>query len=132
MARSACVMGVVLCLAFLPGALRAQVKPKPGPAMPPAKVIVTPVIQRELAAGQSFVGQVIPARRSVVGSAVDGRVVHVYVNDGDTVELVQEEGAERQVGQPIVQLLTETISIEVAAAKAALELRKHEMAEMEA
>ena len=52
---------------------------------PPAPVITTPVIQREVAAGQTFVGQLQPSRRSVVGSAVDGRVVELLVDDGDPV-----------------------------------------------
>jgi hypothetical protein len=95
-------------------------------------VVVANVEEREVAAGLTFVGQVVPSRRSIVGSAVDGRVEELLVNDGDPVSTVEQGNPPRHVGQPIVQLLTETISIEVAAAKAALDLRRREMDEWEA
>jgi RND family efflux transporter MFP subunit len=99
---------------------------------PPAPVVTVSIVQREIAAGQTFVGQVVPSRRSIVGSAVDGRVVELLVNDGDPVGLVTEGNPPRQIGQPMVQLLTETISIEVEAAKATAELRRQELAELQA
>lgn len=99
---------------------------------PPAAVSTVPVVQREVAAGQSLVGQVLPSRRSIVGSAVDGRVVDVLVQDGEAVRMLPAEGSDRELGQPIVQLLTETISIEVEAAKAVAELRQQELAELQA
>ena len=74
----------------------------------PALVEVTPVVQREVATGQTFVGTIVPTRRAVVGSAVDGRVVELYVSEGDRVDK----------GQPLAQLLTETISLELKAAQA--------------
>jgi RND family efflux transporter MFP subunit len=57
----------------------------------------------------------------VVGSAVEGRMVEMRVNDGDWVT---KEA-------PLAQLLTTTIELELAAARAELELRKRELAELE-
>ncbi|MBP90142.1 MAG: efflux transporter periplasmic adaptor subunit [Planctomycetaceae bacterium] len=112
--------GVFVCLAV------AQAQP----SLQPATVIVTPVVQKEVAAGQTFVGVVVPSRRSVIGSAVDGRVVSLFVNDGDPVGMVEGGEGKTPQGQPLAQLLTETISIEIASARAEMELRKQELAEM--
>ncbi len=97
----------------------------------PALVEVSAVVEREIAAGQTFVGTVEPARTSVVGSAVDGRVLEFLVNEGDLVGVPQGDGEAEEVGQPLVQLRTKTISIQVEAARAELELRKQELAELE-
>ena len=107
----------------------------PTSAQPPQQavtVVVTPVVQREVSAGQTFVGAVVPPRRSVIGSAVDGRVSELYVEAGDSVgpPSPDEDGNVR--GQPIAQLLTDTISIEIASARAEMLLRQHELAELEA
>jgi RND family efflux transporter MFP subunit len=73
-----------------------------------------------LGEGQTFVGTLTPRRRSVVGSAVDGRMIDFMVNEGDWVTK----------GQPLAQLLTGTVEIEIAGAKAELALREQELAEM--
>ena len=88
---------------------------------PPAPVVVAAVVESEVAAGQSFVGTVVPSKLAVVGSAVDGRVIEFPLNEGDRVER----------GQTLAQLLTETIGLEVAAAEAELQLRQQELAELE-
>jgi RND family efflux transporter MFP subunit len=87
----------------------------------PALVSISEVIERDVAAAQSFVGTVMPLRTSAIGSAVDGRVLEYPVNEGDRVTK----------GQPLAQLLTETLQIELAAAEAELELRRQELAELE-
>lgn len=87
----------------------------------PSRVEVMPAVEREVASGQTFVGTVTPTRRAVVGSAVDGRVIEMLVEEGDRV-------AE---GQPLAQLLTQTISLELEAAEAELALRREELAELE-
>ncbi len=56
-----------------------------------------------------------------MGSAVDGRVVEVAVEEGDAV----------RVGQPLVLLRTRTIDAEVASARAELAIQEHELAELE-
>lgn len=120
------------CVALLLAlAVDASAQP-PKPQDMAVTVIVAPVVQREVSAGQTFVGAVVPPRRSIIGSAVDGRVSALYVDAGDAVgpPAPGEDGATR--GQPIAQLLTDTISIEIAAADAEMQLRQHELAEMEA
>ncbi len=87
----------------------------------PALVEVLNVIEREVASGQTFVGTVTPPRRAVIGSAVDGRVVEVLIEEGDRVEK----------DQPLARLLTETIKLELEAAEAELELRAQQLNEME-
>jgi RND family efflux transporter MFP subunit len=87
----------------------------------PAIVSVATVVQGEVSGGIRFVGTVEPLRRSVVGSAVDGRVIEMLVDEGDPVEL----------DQPLARLRTATLEIQLAAAKAELELRQHELAELE-
>lgn len=86
-----------------------------------AKVAVAKVVQREAESGQTFVATVQPLKRAVVGSAVAGRVEKRMFEVGDRVEALE----------PLMQLLTQTISIELKAAKAELALRTHEFTEME-
>ncbi len=87
----------------------------------PASVAVAEIVEREIASGQTFVGTVHPIKRSVIGSAVGGRVAEFPVNEGDYVK----------ARQPLAQLLTNTINLEVESEKAELEFRKHELAELE-
>lgn len=89
---------------------------------PPAPlVVVAPVVEREVTVGQVFVGTVMPSRKATIGSAVDGRVIEFPLNEGERVAK----------GQPLAQLLTDTISLEVQAAEAELELRRQALAELE-
>ncbi len=94
----------------------------PAPAQPGAQpnVVVAPVIQRNVVAKQSFVATVQPLRQVTIGSAVDGRVVRFLVEEGDRVE----------AGQPLAQLRTETIALELTAAQAECELRRQQLAEL--
>ncbi len=118
------------CAATLAISLTANLFAQP-PGQP-VTVIVTSVVEREVSAGQTFVGVVVPPRRVVIGSAVDGRVAAVHVDEGDAIgsPTVDAEGKKR--GQPIAQLLTDTISIEIESARGEMQLRQHELAEMEA
>jgi RND family efflux transporter MFP subunit len=92
-----------------------------GQGPPPTLVAVSPVVEREVVGRQTSVGTVMPLKNSIVGSAVDGRVIEYPLNEGDRVEQ----------GQVLAQLLTETIDLEIAAAEAELDLRKHQLAELE-
>ncbi|QDT96915.1 efflux RND transporter periplasmic adaptor subunit [Gimesia aquarii] len=87
----------------------------------PASVAVAKIVEQKIASGQTFVGTVQPIKRSLIGSAVGGRVAEFPVNEGDYV----------RAKQPLAQLLINTISLEVDAEKAELELRKHELTELE-
>lgn len=86
----------------------------------PAKVTIAEVVERDLSSGRSFVGTVEPRRHSSIGSAVSGRVIEFLVNEGDRVIK----------GQPLAKLLTRNLDIQIAAAKAEQELRKHELLEL--
>jgi HlyD family secretion protein len=110
MVATAVLLGATVCV---PAASLAQ--------FGPANVVVAEVVEEPVAQGEVFVGTVRPLKRSVIGSAVDGRVVEFPINVGDRVE----------EGQTLAQLLTETISLEKEAAEAELELRKEELKELE-
>ncbi|MFG0334691.1 MAG: biotin/lipoyl-binding protein, partial [Maioricimonas sp. JB049] len=84
-------------------------------------VIVSRVVEQDVRTGQTFVGTILPEKRATIGSAVGGRVVEFPVDEGDRVE----------EGQTLAQLLTNTINLELDAAQAELELRKHELEELE-
>lgn len=103
-------------------ALGQAPKGPPGGAPPPAAVIVAAVQEKPIADSRAFVGTLSPLQRSTIGSAVDGRVTEVPVEEGDWV----------QQGQPLCQLLTRTIEIEIAGAKAELQIRQQEYEEMQA
>ena len=108
------VFALVVAISATAGSALAQ-----GP--PAALVAVAPVVEREVASAQTFVGTVMPLKMAIIGSAVDGRVIEYPLNEGDRV-------AE---GETLAQLLTETIELEVEAAEAELELRKQQLAELE-
>jgi HlyD family secretion protein len=107
-------IGAMLLLAiaafgWLALAARESAAQKKG-GLPPANVVTAQVIQREVVEGQAFVGTVQPTRISEVGSAVDGRVIEFPANRGDRVTK----------GQPLAQLLTKQLEIELAGAQAEL------------
>jgi HlyD family secretion protein len=87
---------------------------------PAAKVVVVPVIERQVTAGQVSVGTIMPLRRALIGSAVDGRVVEFPLNEGDRVDK----------GQTLAQLMTDTIQLELRGAEAELEFRRSQYAEL--
>jgi RND family efflux transporter MFP subunit len=107
-----------LLLAALAGASRTSAA-EPARAAP---VVVAAVERRELAAGQSFVGTVNPARVSDVGSAVDGRLIKLAVLEGQHVA----------AKQPIAELLRGLLEIERSGAVAELERLRQELAELTA
>jgi RND family efflux transporter MFP subunit len=90
-------------------------------AQPPAAVVVAKVVQREFREGHSFVGSIIPARTSDVGSAVDGRVTEYPLFLGKRVK----------DGEPLAQLLTSQLDIEIKAAEAELVARQATLAEVQ-
>jgi RND family efflux transporter MFP subunit len=115
MTRTPWIIACIACgLTFTASSVWAQ-------QFPPAPVVVAEVDRQEVTAGQPFVGTVMPSKRAVIGSAVDGRVVEFPHNDGEWV----------REGEPLAQLLTETIRLELAAAEAELLFRMEELAELE-
>jgi multidrug efflux pump subunit AcrA (membrane-fusion protein) len=113
--RRQCLIALLLALWLW------QPSPADGQGGPgPAPVVVAPVIQREVTSSQAFVANVKPRRQSVIGSAVDGRVLEYLVDAGQAV----------QSNQTLAQLRTKTIEIELAGAEAELQLRRAELAEL--
>jgi len=106
----ACALCFVLCFLLVP--VEAQEKP--------TSVQVERVIQRRVSIEQTFVGTAMPPRRSIIGSAVDGRIVQMFVREGDAV----------QATQPLMQLRTGTLEIELASAQAELEFYNQKLAEL--
>jgi RND family efflux transporter MFP subunit len=87
----------------------------------PANVSLAPVVERHnVVAGHVFVGTVHPARRSVIGAAVAGRIVEFPVNAGDPV----------RAKQPLAQLLTRQIDLQIVAAEGDLKLKRAELDEL--
>jgi len=70
---------------------------------------------------KTFVGTATAPRRSVVGSGVEGRIVSVFARAGERVE----------TDQPLAQLQTRTLEIELVIAKAEIELRRQELKELQ-
>lgn len=98
-----------------------QAKTAAPAAPPPARVYVSEARVETLDEPKSFVGTVMPLRKSIVGSAAPGRVEEFLVNEGDFIEK----------GKPIAHLRRGIIGAEKRAAEAELEVRKAELAEME-
>lgn len=117
MAGSGALAGFfALALAAVPGV---------GPlsqAFAAAPVVVERAAVMEAAAAQPFVGTVLPARVSDVGSAVDGRLVDLPIVDGQQVA----------ADEPIAQLLRGLIEIERRGAVAELDRRRQVVAELQA
>ena len=114
----------ILAIFFQDASVDAQ------PGMGPAPVVVARVVSTRQPSSQTFVGTLVPIRKSTVGSAVDGRVTGIFVDEGDPV-LMKADGGEngKEIGQPLVQLRTVSLDIEIEAAE--VELRTRQQAETE-
>lgn len=112
------VCGVLPCV-------RAFAQPEQG-QMPPASVVVSQVVGVKQASSETFIGTVMPIRKSVVGSAVGGRVAEVFVEEGQHVGIGSEtsEFDGSPLGDPIVRLRTTTLDMEIEAARVELKLRQ--------
>jgi RND family efflux transporter MFP subunit len=85
-----------------------------------APVVVAPVVERDVQTARRILGSVMPLRKSIVGSAVDGRVEEYLVDHGEAV----------RADQPLAKLRIDTLEIELAAATAQLHLAEQELAEL--
>lgn len=88
----------------------------------PVSVVAGRAATMQLSTGQPFVGTVLPARTSDVGSAVDGRIVELPIVDGQHIA----------AGEPIAELLRGLLEIERQGAVAELDRRRQVLAELEA
>ena len=85
-----------------------------------ASVRTAKVVQQSQSRGKAFVGTIEPTRRSVVGTAVAGRIDEVKVHVGDLVD----------ASQALAQLRLTNIRIRLASAESDLEVSKQELAEL--
>lgn len=90
-------------------------------ALAQSPVVVAPVVEKEVATGQAFVGTIVPVKRAIVGSAVDGRVSEFPLNAGQRVEN----------GGTLAQILTSTIELELKAASEEAKALQAELDELE-
>ena len=97
---------------------------QPGAVSP---VVVSQVKSVNQASSQSFIGTLVPIQKSVVGSAVSGRVTAIHVDNGDAVSMLENQFDvdNHPLGQPIVQLRTVSLEIEISAAEVELKLRQN-------
>jgi len=116
--RRGSALAAAAAMAFL-AARFAWSQPPAAPAVPVAAALVSTM---KTASGQPFVGTVLPARTSDVGSAVDGRLTELPIVDGQHV-------AENE---PIAQLLRGLLEIERAGATAELDRRRQVLGELQA
>ncbi len=86
----------------------------------PANVVVSEALLVPVAATQAFMANVNANRRVIVGSAVDGRVEKYLIHAGQVVK----------AEEPLAELRTKTIEIELAGAQAELQLFQAELKEM--
>lgn len=125
---SVCVFAgfcVVFCMFFAEIAQAQRTKPSGAPG--PSPIVAGKVVQVRRAGTETFVGTLKPFRTSIVGSAVDGRVVGVTVMEGDPVEAPDTAG---DSGQPIVKLRTETLDIELESARIQLAISQQAVDEL--
>ncbi len=83
-------------------------------------VRVRTVVEGPAPSGRRFVGTVQPARRVVVGAAIGGRVQQFSASAGRMM----------RKGELLAQLRTDTLEIELDAARAELDLARQALAEM--
>jgi multidrug efflux pump subunit AcrA (membrane-fusion protein) len=113
------VLGTALVVLLGTGqALGDDSQPK---EMPPAPVQAAQVVEREVAAGRTFVGTVMAERTSTVGADVEGQVVELLAREGDRVEQ----------GAPLAKLRTHTAELVLAGARADLASTRAQLDELE-
>lgn len=106
------------------------------PGQGPATVAVGQVVKIRHIGEEKFFGTLHPIRKSTVGSAVDGRVLRVTVEAGDPVGADPGKDASPDapglfVGQPVTQIRTGTLEIEIRAAEIQHRLAEQAFAELE-
>lgn len=89
-------------------------------AQEPDSVIVARVTEAEINSGRRVIGTVNPLKRSTIGSAVDGRVESLNVNEGERVSQ----------GDVLASLRKQTMQIELAGANAELDLAEKRLTEL--
>ena len=81
---------------------------------------------------ESFAGTLTATRKSTIGSAVEERVAHVFVERGDRVGRDQSLSTEETiVWQPLARLESQSLELEIAGANTELKLREKALNELE-
>jgi RND family efflux transporter MFP subunit len=91
---------LILITLLLPALATAQ-------EMPPAQVIVTKVVQEEIAQNQSMIGTLYYERVSHVSSELAGLVAEVHIREGDHIKQ----------GAPVIILNTEILDLDIKLTK---------------
>lgn len=101
------------------------------PGRGPSTVAVSKVISSRQASSMDFIGSVTPIQNSIIGSAVDGRVESILADEGDPVfKSGSKDPVIAKMGQPLMQLRTGTLQIEIDAAEILLQTRKEALDEL--
>ncbi len=95
-----------------------------------ATVRTAEVTEANVTPETTLIGSVTPVRVSIVGSPVEGRVVRIDVNEGD--EIGSSPASDDALGEPIAQLDTEFVLIDLATARAEQKRLEHELEELQA
>lgn len=106
----------------------------------PAPVAVVEIEETGEDAAASFVGTSAPIRQATIGSAVEGRVQNVFVDEGMFIEVPEaetqiepdddegtHEWAKTDNRPPMVQIRTETLGILIRSAEASLQVSRLEL-----
>ncbi len=102
------------------------------PGMGPSPVVVSRVISVQQSDSMTFAGSLVPNRTTTLGSAGDGRVVGLYVDEGDPVKMLPSDPSSKiRKGQPLVQLRTVALDIQIEAAQVELQLRQQAEKELQ-
>ncbi len=127
------LFGVLVLFAIIVGWSCADVANAQRGNQGPAPVVSSKVIKLRRAGMETFVGTLRPIRQTTVGSAVDGRVLSVPVAEGDPVGPAKENASNETefLGQPLVQLRTQTLDIEIDGAKIQHQLAQQILDELE-
>jgi len=116
------------CNSSDPEAVSATSALAPGPTA----VRTAPVTVANITPEVTLVGTVTAIRRSIVGSPVEGRATKITIDAGDHVGMEPGDPGKPPRGATLAQLDTESVMIEIAAARAELTRLQHELAELEA
>lgn len=123
----------LLCASWMATAAPLGAQSTASDAPPPAPVNASLVRLQMVGSEQSFVGTVTPIRQVTIGSAVDGRVVQVFVEEGDFVKpIAAASDDDDSQGFALVQLRTGTIQIQMDAAQVELANRQAALDELKA
>ncbi|MCA9149771.1 MAG: efflux RND transporter periplasmic adaptor subunit [Planctomycetales bacterium] len=118
----------LLVLAVFAGVTSALYAQGPPAAVP---VEVARVIRDDVSSSGDYVATVVPTRRTIVGTAVDGRVESFLLDPDLKVPDANLKVTRVVKNQILAQLKTDTVESELEAARAELALRRAELEELE-